>query len=135
MLLAAHIAELDSVDIVEISEPHGNRLVMETYLRPPADEDGRRATSLLLCRIDRDVIEIYGLNPRDRHHLLSRRWGRLHGTGVSLFRPRNEHELEACCFILRRAYEGLVELSDPTSVRARDYWVFDLPKFSRTPLQ
>ena len=134
LALAARIAELANIETVEV-QGDAMSFAVEVYLRQPEPTLRKQLAPLLLCRIDPAVIEVHGLDVRDRHHLLSRRWGRLHGTTVQLHQPRSEEELEACWFFIKRAYMRLVEaISNSRKGRATN-WPGDLPKFSRTSLQ
>jgi hypothetical protein len=134
LALAARIAELADVETVEVPGD-AMSFAVEVYLRQPQSALRQRLAPVPLCRINHTVIEVHGLDVRDRHHLMSRKWGRLHGTTVQLYQPRSEEELEACWFVIKRAYIRLVEALSVSSPGRATNWLGDLTEFSRTSLQ
>jgi hypothetical protein len=107
---------------------------VDVFLRARGESSRKQWPEVLLCTINSDGIWIYGLDDGDRHQILLRRWGRLQASGVLLFLPRDDEELEVCWMILQRAYRRLDQFS--TQARpGRAAWKGDLPRFSRTSLQ
>lgn len=107
---------------------------VDVFLRPGGEPSRRRLVEFLLCTINSDGIWVYGLDDRDRHQILLRRWGRLQANGVLLFLPRDDEELEVCWMILQRAYRRLDQFSTK-ACSGSAAWSGDLPRFSRTSLQ
>lgn len=128
--LAARIAELEWIEIVDVPSDTVPAAV-EIFLQNPAVPLRKRQTPKLICRIDRTGIEIHGLSDRDRHHILSRRWGRLIFDAVQLYLPRDDNELETCWSVVKHAYDSTIEAESASSAARLP----ELPKYSRTSLQ
>ncbi len=90
---------------------------------------------LLLCRIGQTTITVYGLDNRDRYHLLSRGWGRLGDSCVELLLPRDDEELEICWRVVKFAYDRLIDVAANAAPVRTTVSAATLPKFSRTSLQ
>jgi hypothetical protein len=133
LALAHRIAELPDTQTVE-NGADTLPCCVEVYLRRQPESLRKQQAPLLLCSISSAGVVIRGLCNRDKHQVLSRGWGKLERDHVLIFLPRDEMELEVCWSILQRAYDSLSVASVRTPLmRTASTW--DLPRFSRTPLQ
>jgi hypothetical protein len=132
--LADRIANLPDVQVVDHESPEGAGIRVDVYLGNREASLRRQPAPRMFCVISAVGIVVHGLADVDRHHVLSRRWGRLHGQGVLLYMPRDEDELEIVWRILDRAYAALVTTAI-TGRPPRRALVYELPCFSRTNLQ
>lgn len=131
--LADRIAGLADVHVVD-HEPAGGQLRVDVYLGKREAVQRKQPEPTMFCSIGADGIVVHGLADVDRHQVLSRRWGRLHGQGVLLYMPRDADELDIVWRILERACAALVTAA-VTGRSPRRALVYELPRFSRTNLQ
>ncbi len=100
----------------------------------PSRESISSDAGTLICQLSQDGFAVYGLSDSDRHQVLRTGWGRLQHDHVVLHAPRDEEELDICWHIIEQAVQTLaVTPSDFRGLRSTAPW--DLPRFSRTPLQ
>ena len=132
--LADRIADLPDVRVVDHEPPESGEIRVDVYLGRLESVLRRQPEPTMFCSISADGILVHGLADVDRHQVLSRWWGRLHGQGVLLYRLREGEELEIVWRILGRAYAALVTTAI-TGRRPRRALVYELPRFSRTNLQ
>ena len=131
--LAERLAGLAGIRTIEDgSSPMPGRV--DVILQAPDSLVRRPHEAILLCRIGRDGIAIFGLNEWDRHQVLRGGWGRLVSDHVVMHLPRDFEELEVCWGVLQRAYRYLSDLS-AQGRPARKTPPCNLPRFSRTSLQ
>lgn len=134
LALADRIADLPGIVTAESNSDTVPREV-RVYLQTPAHGRSIRSRyGALLCTISSSGVVIHGLDPSQRHRVLSRGWGTLVSDAVQLFLPRNDAELEICWSLLRSAYDRLYDPS-ATQQGAVRVSIWDLPSFSRTTLQ
>ncbi len=131
--LADRIADLPCVQVVD-HDPNSSERRVDVMLGETLTPLRKQRLPTMFCAIGGENIVVYGLNDADRHQVLSRRWGRLHGKGVLLFMPRDGDELEIVWRILHRAYQALLSAEAPAHAVRRSA-VYELPRFSRTNLQ
>ncbi|NIL93654.1 MAG: hypothetical protein GTO71_04275 [Woeseiaceae bacterium] len=104
------------------------------HLASPSRESISGDAGTLICQLSRDGFTVYGLSDADRHQVLRTGWGRLQHDHVVLHVPRDEEELDICWLIIEQAFQALaVTPADFRGMRSTAPW--DLPRFSRTPLQ
>ena len=131
--LAERIASLSDVRVFD-HDPNGDWTNVDVVVTPQSRSFRKEPEPVLLCSIAADGIVVHGLNDASRHRVLSRGWGRLHGSNTLLFMPRDEDELETVWSLLLSAHQFLINASAAAvsvhvARRAR------LPSFSRTSLQ
>jgi len=134
LALAARIAELPGIATVDVPGD-ASPAAVEIHLQRPASSLRDQLAPILLCRIDQAGIDVHGLDDRDHHQLLSRRWGRLGASYVQLWLPRDNEELEVCWSVVRRAYARLLDIATNSQPDRISGWPKDRPRFSRTSLQ
>jgi hypothetical protein len=133
LTLADRIAELPDIHTIERSLDT-LPCSADVFLCKLAPSGRKQRPAVLLCSISRDGIAVHGLGDWDRYQVLCNGWGKLHRDRVLIFLPRDERELEVCWHILQSAYRLLSEASAVAPPqRMTSPW--DLPRFSRTPLQ
>ena len=133
LALADRIAGLPDIQTVE-RDLDTLPCSVDVYLCKPTSSARKQRAAALLCSISRDGIAVRGLSNRDKYQVLCSGWGKLQGDHVVVFLPRSLSELEVCWRILCRAHLALSAASaDAPLQRMASPW--DLPRFSRTPLQ
>lgn len=132
IMLAERIAELDFVQIVE-DEFDALPSSVGVFLQRDFGPARKRNAAVLFCRINCSGIRVEGLSDTERHHVLSRCWGRLENRHIRLFMPRDDDEQEICWTILYRAYSSIINTPDFTPAMPRAS-VGELPEISRTSL-
>jgi len=130
--LADRIAELPYVRTVEDALDVLPSTVA-VFLQPDTSPARKRQAAVLFCRINNAGISVEGLTDTERHHVLSRGWGKLENRRIRLLLPRDDGELAVCWDILCRAYRSIINspaclLTVPTAS------VTELPEYSRTSL-
>lgn len=131
--LADRIAGLPGISTFEHPDDSLPSAV-SVYLGETVGLTRKRTTSVLLCRISREGIEICGLSDWERHQVLRSGWGRLRNEQVLVHLPRDADELETCWRVIARAHTALkADFCNAGRARAASPW--ELPRFSRTSLQ
>lgn len=133
LLLADRLVALPDIITVE-REAEASRFSVDLFLSQPAKSTKKPLMPIPFCGIDRDGIELFGLEDSDGYYVLSKGWASHRSVGLVLHLPRNEDEVDCCWLILSRAYQLLKEQAgNMRAVRSMSSWSF--PNFSRTNLQ
>lgn len=133
LALAERIAGLPMAKAVDHG-PVGDWAHVDVVVTPETASLRKTPDPVLLCSIGTNGIVVHGLTDQSRHRVLSRGWGRLHGSNTLLFLPRDDEELDTVWSLLFSAYNHLVSRS-AAALPARSARLSRLPSFSRTSLQ
>ena len=133
LALAERIAGLPMTKAVDHG-PIGDWTHVDVVVSPEGRSFRKQPDPVLLCSIGTNGIVVHGLTDQSRHRVLSRGWGRLHGSNTLLFLPRDVEELDTVWSLLLSAYNQLISTA-AAAVSVRPARTVRLPSFSRTSLQ
>ena len=130
--LAGRIAALPGIQAVEDAREFPASIV--GMYQPQSQASAHTCTPAVpFCRIAANGVSVAGLYDSERHHVLSRGWGRLENRSMLLFLPRDDDEFDVCWYILQHAYQRIS--NPPASLRpAARPPLPELPEYSRTTL-